>query len=73
MKLPYLRRVKTQSDNEPHFHKQPDGSLVKCFHKCKAMFRDPTFWIATTISFPLEHFIWEKVWPLSLLTKWLGL
>jgi hypothetical protein len=33
----------------------------------------PAFWLGVTISFPLEHFIWEKLWPFSAITRWLGL
>jgi hypothetical protein len=29
--------------------------------------------IGTTVGFPLEHFLYEKVWPFTLLTKFLGL
>lgn len=33
----------------------------------------PSFWLGISLSFPIEHFIWEKVWPLCLLTRLLGL
>ncbi len=33
----------------------------------------PSFWLGISLSFPIEHFIWEKVWPFSVLTKLLGL
>jgi hypothetical protein len=31
------------------------------------------FWIGLTIGFPLELFLWEKVWPFARLTSVLGL
>jgi hypothetical protein len=56
-----------------HFHLDEHGTLVKCYHKTKNLIMDYTFWIATIIAFPLEHFIWEKVYPFNLLTKLMGL
>ncbi|MBV8125687.1 MAG: hypothetical protein JO370_16615 [Paucibacter sp.] len=32
-----------------------------------------SFWLGLTLGFPLEHFLWEHVWPFKLITKWLGL
>ena len=31
------------------------------------------FAIGTTIGFPLEHFLYEKVWPFVVIAHWLGL
>ena len=31
------------------------------------------FWAGMTLGFPLEHWLWEHVWPFVLLTRWLGL
>ena len=56
-----------------HFHKDENGLLVRCYHGSKNLLGKPSFWIGTTLSFPLEHFLWEKVWPFTLLTKALGL
>ncbi len=33
----------------------------------------PAFWIGLTLGFPLEHLLWEKLWPFDILTRWLGL
>lgn len=33
----------------------------------------PAFWLGMTIGFPLEHLIWEKLWPFEVITRWLGL
>lgn len=56
-----------------HYHPNEHGLLVKCYHKGKKLLFTIEFWIGVTLSFPLEHFIWEKVWPFYLLTEWLGL
>jgi hypothetical protein len=56
-----------------HYHKNEQGLLVKCYHKTKNMLTDYVFWIGLTIGFPIEHFIWEKVYPFTLLTKLMGL
>lgn len=53
-----------------HFHKTEKG-LKACYHTCKSILASPSFWVGTTISFPFEHFIWEKLWPFNLLTDWL--
>lgn len=42
-------------------------------HSIRHTLLRPAFWIGMTIGFPLEHLIWEKVWPFHLLTRWLGL
>lgn len=56
-----------------HYHKNEDGVLVKCYHACRRVAFTPAFWIGVTVSFPLEHFLWEKVWPFYLITTWMGL
>ena len=56
-----------------HTHVSDEGFLVKCFHKSKRLFFSWEFWIGVTFSFPLEHFLWEKIWPFYVVTKWLGL
>ena len=33
----------------------------------------PAFWLGLTLGFPLEHLLWEKLWPFDILTRWLGL
>lgn len=61
----------------PHYHKTKSGVLVKCYHECKTRFMDAGFWgglvVGTTVSFPFEHYLYEKVWPFKLLTEWMGL
>lgn len=56
-----------------HFHPDENGVLVKCYHGTKSLLSDYRFWIGVTVSFPLEHFLWTKVWPFSLLAETLGL
>jgi hypothetical protein len=56
-----------------HYHKDPEGKLVKCYHSCKSVLTSTAFWFTTTISFPLEHFLWEKVPPFKYLASLLGL
>jgi hypothetical protein len=56
-----------------HTHKDENGVLVRCFHSCRNNLLSASFWLGITLSFPLEHLLWEKLWPLSVLTKWLGL
>ena len=56
-----------------HYHKDEKGLLVKCYHSCRANFLNWGFWAGLTMGFPLEHVLWEKVWPFKLITEWLGL
>lgn len=56
-----------------HFHEDEQGFLVRCYHKSRAAVLSLGFWVGLTIGFPVEHFIWEKIWPFTLITKWLGL
>jgi hypothetical protein len=61
--------------SHPHTHVTPDGLIVRCYHKCRSLDYKAAIWfvIGTTVGFPLEHFLYEKVWPFTLLTKFLGL
>lgn len=56
-----------------HFHKDENGTLIKCYHSVKTFVVDWKFWASMTLSFPIEHFIWEKVWPFNSISVWLGL
>lgn len=57
---------------KPHFHLNEGGFMVKCYHRARV---NPVlaFVVGTMISFPLEHYLYEKVWPFTLITTWLGL
>ncbi len=57
----------------PHFHRDDRGFVHKCFHRCTTSIKQPSFWLGLTMGFPLEHLLWEKVWPFLLITRWLGL
>ena len=57
---------------DPHYHKTPNG-LVACLHKCKSCLTDLSFWIGVTVSFPLEHVIWEKIPPFNYIARYFGL
>ncbi len=57
----------------PHYHPDEQGLLVKCYHNGRSLLADVRFWIGVTVSFPLEHFIWEHVWPFYIITHWMGL
>jgi len=59
--------------SKPHYHKDERGILQKCYHGAQNLLTDYKFWIGVTLSFPLEHFIWEKLWPFYLISEWLGL
>lgn len=56
-----------------HTHLTEAGTWAKCYHKSKTLLGNWQFWIGLTFGFPLEHLLWEKVYPFSLITHWLGL
>lgn len=55
-----------------HHHKDHNGFLHACYHKCRVIVTWQ-FWVGMTIGFPLEHFLWEKVWPFKAVAHWFGL
>jgi hypothetical protein len=57
----------------PHYHHAVGGLAVVCFHKCHVLLTNWQFWLGLTLGFPVEHLIWEKLWPFKLLTQWWGL
>lgn len=59
--------------SEEHYHTDSQGFLVKCYHKVKPTFLSISFWLGVTLSFPIEHFIWEHVWPFAQIAAVLGL
>jgi hypothetical protein len=59
--------------NHSHTHKDEQGKLVKCYHYCQNVLTNWQFWAGMTLGFPLEHLLWEKVWPFYLISHLLGL
>jgi hypothetical protein len=60
---------------KPHYHKDENGFLVQCYHVChkglrgvKETLMSPAFWVATTLTWPIEHFIYDHIPPFS----WIG-
>lgn len=58
---------------KPRQNREERGKVIKCFHKCKNVLTSVSFWVGLTLGFPLEHLLWEKVWPFHLITKLMGL
>ena len=56
-----------------HSHVDSRGYLHQCYHMCRNLLTQWQFWLGLTMGFPLEHLLWEKVWPFKLLTQWWGL
>lgn len=52
-----------------HTHVDEQGFVVKCYHGTKSLLRTYQFWIGLTIGYPIEHMLWEHVWPFKLLTE----
>ena len=58
---------------KPHTHYTESGILIRCYHKSRAAVLSVGFWVGLTMGFPVEHFLYEKVWPFTLITKLLNL
>lgn len=60
---------------DPHFHVNKLGVLEACYHRCREInWRTlGVSFFMFTCSFPVEHYLWEKLWPLYLVTKWMGI
>lgn len=56
-----------------HHHVDEHGLVVKCYHECKSILTDWRFIAGMTLSFPFEHFLYEHIWPFTILTKFLEL
>lgn len=71
-----MKYPKLLDDNfEPryHYHKNEQGLLIKCYHGSVDLITNWRFWAGLTLGFPFEHFLWEKIWPFYIITKWFGL
>lgn len=87
MSLPNHRECPTDSPTEPnvdgidvqpgganpHYHLAKDGTLVKCYHGVRSFITDWRFWFGVTFSFPIEHALYEHVWPFTIVGRWFGL
>ncbi len=66
-----------QSREEPsdyHYHRTEDGFFVRCYHAAsKSLLTNWKFWAVLLISFPIEHYIWTKVYPFTMFSGFLGL
>ncbi len=51
----------------------PSVWIARLITPLRDNFLNVSFWLGLTMGFPLEHFLWEKVWPFRLLTAWLDL
>jgi hypothetical protein len=47
--------------NHSHTHTTESGAVVACYHECKSVLRTPSFWVLTTLTFPIEHLLWEAI------------
>jgi hypothetical protein len=56
-----------------HYHKTRTGKVIECYHACKSILADYAFWVGTLVSWPLEHYLFSKVWPFKLVAKFLGI
>jgi hypothetical protein len=58
-----------------HYHRDNKGIIHACYHRCRHWL-NPKFLAGFTVSqligFPFEHALYEKVYPFTLITHWLG-
>lgn len=64
--------VCSNDDSHVHYHRTASGVMLACYHKCRLMFTWQ-FWCGLTLGYPIEHLLWEKVWPFYEVAKWLKL
>lgn len=60
--------------NEPHYHRDERGLLVRCYHKTRLSWKA---WVlagvVAMLAYPVEHTIWERVPPFNTVAEWLGI
>lgn len=49
------------------------NQLNRCYHSCRSTVSQPNFWIGLTLGWPLEHFLYEHVWPFTWIARLLGI
>lgn len=70
---PWWRSFYTKSrPSAAHYHVDKSGFLHRCYHKCRSLFTWQ-FFAGITLSFPLEHALWTKVWPFYVVAEFFGL
>lgn len=62
-----------EPSDKPHTHRTIGGAIIDCYHETTNLLTSWQFWMGMTLGFPLEHYLYEKVWPFRLITEWLGL
>ena len=62
-----------EPSDTPHTHRTIGGAIIDCYHETTNLLTSWQFWMGMTLGFPLEHYLYEKVWPFRLITEWLGL
>lgn len=70
-KLPW-RAEKHKARVRPHFHMNEQGLLVACYHTAKPTFPFFKWLFVLTVTFPIEHLMWEHLPPLVKLLAWLN-
>lgn len=79
---PTVEQIEAQAAQElqptmPHYHKNEEGVLIQCYHSCRKSLKDTlgntAFWIGITVSYPLEHLLWERVPVFSHIAHFLGM
>jgi len=60
-------------ENTYHEHVDKQGIVHRCYHSCRNLLTNWQFWAGLTLGFPVEHLLWEKLWPFYLVTQWFGL
>lgn len=69
-----VKAARKAAKQHGHYHSDSNGVLVRCYRRCRSWAWIIAAWlVGQTSSFPLEHYLWEKVWPFYKLTEWLGL
>lgn len=54
-----------------HEHVDSKGFIHKCYHKCKNVILTWQFWLGITLSFPLEHALYDYVPPFTYIMEFI--
>jgi hypothetical protein len=61
------------NEDAPLLAEKRDRFWARAHHQLRTSVFSLSFWLGLTLGFPVEHFLWEHVWPFKLISKWLGL